>query len=148
MKDAQITSLAEFILVLNQLFAETHEAEDRQLYESYLSHAGIILAKVIQGQAIGHDIDTMEHLFGNTWLKDEAAYSEAYAAWDRFKGLFRQSIHGMTVNERLFALGLLKEFEDAVAKEDSLHMRSILRKCFIDDKSIQAIVDKHTGKKS
>ena len=54
----------------------------------------------------------------------------------------------MTVNERLFALGLLKEFEDAVAKQDGLHMRSILRKCFIDNKSIQAIVDKHIGKRS
>ena len=93
MKDAQITSLAEFISVLNQLFAETHEADDRPLYESYLSHAGVILAKVIQNKAIGNDVDTMEHLFGNTWLKDEAAYSKAYAAWDRFKGLLKQSIH-------------------------------------------------------
>lgn len=147
MKDAQITSLAEFILVLNQLFTETHEADDRPLYESYLSHAGIILSKVIQDQPIGDDIDTMEHLFGNTWLKDEAAYSKAYSAWDRFKGLFKQSIHGMTVNERLSALRLPKEFEAAIAKEDSLQLRGILRKCFIDEKSIQAIVDKHIGKK-
>lgn len=148
MKDAQVLSLAEFILTVKQLSTETHEADDRPLYELYLSHAGVILAKVIQEQMIGDDIDTMEHLFGNTWLKDETAYSKAYTAWDRFKGLFRQSIHGMTVNERLFALGLLKEFDDAVAEKDSLRMRSVLRKCFIDDKSIQAIVGKHREKKS
>ncbi len=148
MKDAQIMALAEFIIILEQLSVETHEADDRPLYESYLSHAGVILAKVIQDQMIGDDIETLERLLGNTWLKDETAYSKAYTAWDRFKGLLKQSIHGMTVNERLFALGLLKEFEDAVAKRDSLHMRSVLRKCFIDDRSIQAIVDKHIGKKS
>ena len=70
-----------------------------------------------------------------------------YSAWDRFKELLVKSIHGMTVNERLFNLGLLEEFDGATAKRDKSKLRSILAKCFLSEQNIQAIIEKELGKK-
>ena len=145
-KDAQISALAEFVSVTQSLLEETHEAEDRRIYGMYLSNVSVILAKVIQDKPIGSDISSMERLFGNTWLKDGDAYSKAYSAWDNFKSLFTQSIHGMTVNERLFVLGLLDEFDSASAKKSQCEMESILSKCFLSQENIQAIVKKELKK--
>lgn len=88
-KDRLAMALAQFITEAKRLLEETHEAEDRQIYEKYLAHAGVILARIIQGQDIGSDIDTMERLFGHTWLKDGNAYAKAYATWNEFKRLFK-----------------------------------------------------------
>jgi hypothetical protein len=145
-KDALITALSRFILEVKHLLADTHEAGDRQIYEKYLSHAGIILAKVAQGQGVGDDIDTMERLFGNTWLKDGDSYAKAYSIWDEFKSLLTQSIHGMTVNERLFSLGLLEEFDKAVERRSEDRMKVVLSKCFLTQDNIQAIIDRQLKK--
>jgi hypothetical protein len=135
-----MTSLSRFITETKRLSDETHEAEDRRIYEMYLGNAGVILAKVAQDLGIGDDIDRMERLFGNTWLKDENAYARVYGFWDEFKSLLIQSIHGMTVNERLFTLGLSDEFDRAVENKDEARLRAILSKCFIDKEGIQTII--------
>ena len=83
----------------------------------------------------------MEHLFGNTWLKDGKAYAQAYSTWDEFKSLLTKSIHGMTVNERLSTLGLLEEFDKAVEHKNEDRLRVVLSKCFLDEDNIQTIID-------
>jgi hypothetical protein len=85
MNESEISALSSFILVIENLAKDTHEAEDRSIYEKYLSRSSIIFAKLIQNQPIGDDVSTMEKLFGNTWLKNDESYTKAYAAWDRFK---------------------------------------------------------------
>jgi hypothetical protein len=139
-KDAITTVLARFISEMELQASSTHEAEDRPLYEKFLAKAAIILAKVHRDEAIRDDVSIMEKLFGNTWFKDEKAYTQIYTEWDIFKELLTQSIHGMTVNERLFNLGLLEEFDDAVNKRDELRLRAILFKCFLDENNIKAII--------
>jgi hypothetical protein len=139
-RDSLITALSRFLTETKNLSDETHEAEDRRIYERYLANAGVILAKVAQNQGVGDDIDTMERLFGNAWLKDGKAYARAYALWDEFKSLLTQSIHGMTVNERLSTLGLFDDFDRAVEDRDESRLRAILSKCFLDKESIQAII--------
>ena len=145
-RDAQITALADFIAEVERLNAETHEAEDRQIYAMYLSNVAILLSKVIRDEPIGDDVSSMERLFGNTWLKDEQSYRQAYSTWDRFKGLLVQPLQGMTVNERLFGLGLLGQFDDAVARGDEPLLRAILFKCFLEEDNVQAIIDRHMKK--
>lgn len=140
-KDSLLSALSRFIIEAKRLLDETHQAEDRQIYESYLAHAGVILAKIAQDRGVGNDIDTMEHLFGNTWLKDGKAYAQAYSTWDEFKSLLTQSIHGMTVNERLSTLGLLEEFDKAVEHKNEDRLRVVLSKCFLDEDNIQTIID-------
>lgn len=145
-KDAQSEALAEFISVVQGLAKETNEAEDRRIYNSYLSNISVILSKVIKDQPVGNDIISMERLFGNTWLKDGDAYSKAYSAWDDFKRLVTQSIHGMTVNERLFVLGLFDEFDSACKKKSRCEMERVLSKCFLTHENLQAIVEKELEK--
>jgi hypothetical protein len=139
-KDSLLTALSRFIILTKHLLNETHQAEDRRIYEMYLAYSGVILAKIVQGQGIGDDIDSMEHLFGNTWLKDKKSYSQAYSSWDEFKQLLTQSIHGMTVNERLFNLGLMDEFDKAVEKDSESLLRVVLSKCFLSEDNILAII--------
>lgn len=145
-KDAQISALADFIAEVDRLNTETHQAEDRQIYGMYLARVAIVLAKVIRDEPIGDDVASMERLFGNTWLKDGQAYRAAYTAWDRFKGLVIQSLQGMTVNERLFSLGLLEHFDDAVARGDKAQLRAILFKCFLEQDNTEAIINKFIKK--
>ena len=146
-KDAFTTALSRFILTMEQLADSTSEAEDKPLYEKFLSEATIIIAKVEQGRPIGNDVAAMERRFGHTWFKDKNAYNLIYSEWDTFKGLLRQSIHGMTVNERLFHLGLLDEFDSAVSVGDEPLLRAILFKCFLDNDNIEAIIIQQIKKK-
>jgi len=139
-KDALTTALARFISEMDRQAGSTHEAEDRPLYDKFLAKAGTIMAKVVQDQPISDDMATIERLFGHTWFKDEDAYTRIYAEWDTFNGLLTQSIHGMTVNERLFSLGLLEEFDKAVAKHDESRLRAILFKCCLDDDNVETII--------
>ena len=112
----------------------------------YLAQVSVILAKVTQDRGVGDDIDTMERLFGNTWLKDGDAYAIAYSTWDEFKGLLTQSIRGMTVNERLSTLGLLDEFDKAVERRSEDRLKVVLSKCFLTQDNIQTIIDQQLKK--
>jgi hypothetical protein len=46
--------------------------------------------------------------------------------------------YGMTVNERLFRSGLLKDFDAAIARKDVKRVVEILKSVELDDESIQA----------
>ena len=87
-KDAQISALSDFIAEVERLNAATRQAEDRQIYDMYLSRVAIIIAKIIRDESIGNDIASMERLFGNTWLKDEQSYSKGI--------LYLGSVQGLT----------------------------------------------------
>lgn len=141
-------ALADFILEVHGLSMETHEASDRSLYPKYLTNAGIILAKVIRDREVVDEIETMERLFGQTWLNDSSAYEKIYSVWNRLKELLNQSsIHGMSVNERLSLFDLLDEFDSAVKKHDATSLKRILTKCLLDEKSIEAIIKSAMSKK-
>jgi hypothetical protein len=45
-KDSLLSALSRFIIEVKRLLDETHQAEDQQIYESYLTHAAVILAKI------------------------------------------------------------------------------------------------------
>lgn len=90
--DSQISALADFIAEAGHLNAMTRRAEDRQIYDKYLSRVTIIPARVIRDETIGDNIASMERLFGNTWLKDEQSYQKLYSSWERFKGLLIRSL--------------------------------------------------------
>ncbi len=145
MDDGIKTALSRYILLLNELAAESHYAGDRPIYRMYLAQAAVTLAKVETGQPLDDEIENAEHLFGNTWLNDGEAYRRLHEEWGIFKGLLGQSMQGMTVNERLFTLGLLGSFDDATRRQDSEDLKSILRKCLLDEAVIQSIVEERLG---
>ena len=47
---------------------------------------------------------------------------------------------GMTVNERLYASGLMREFDEAVENKDAEKVRSILEKVELTEESIEPIL--------
>ncbi len=48
---------------------------------------------------------------------------------------------GMTVNERLYASGLMDEFDDAVEERNVERVRSILEKVELPEESIRPILE-------
>ena len=53
---------------------------------------------------------------------------------------FKSLIAGMTVNERLFHLNLMDDFDAAVANKDQSTIREVLIKCFLSNEDINAII--------
>jgi hypothetical protein len=49
---------------------------------------------------------------------------------------------GMTVNERLYASGLINKFDEAVAQKDIKKIISILKKVDLTDESIKPILER------
>lgn len=142
-KDALRTAMACFILAIERQRQSTREANDRPLYQTFLAHTAVLAAKVEHNLPLHNDVKELDRLFGHTWFKDVDAYTCIYAEWDIFKDLLDRSIHGMTVNERLFNLGLVEEFDHAVTRRDEPRVRAILFKCCIDEDSTEAIINKY-----
>ncbi len=77
--------LAAYILELNDASKNTHQAEDRRLYDKYLASAAVILALTERGaesETIKNEIQAHERLWGNTWLVDDA-YKKPSNAWQK-----------------------------------------------------------------
>ena len=55
-------------------------------------------------------------------------------AYDRFE------LEGMTTNERLFEVGLLDEYDTAIAGRDTEKVRTILESIYVDELSIARIL--------
>ena len=53
------------------------------------------------------------------------------------------SYAGMTVNERLYIGGYLKEFDNAIKNKDKDRVIEILKKVDCDNKTIESILDKY-----
>jgi hypothetical protein len=61
--------------------------------------------------------------------------------------LTRENAAGMTVNERLFVAGLLEAFDQAIDDEDVGSVSEILRRVYLDEKTIEAIIDREIRNK-
>ena len=53
-----------------------------------------------------------------------------------------RNIGSMTVNERLWHLGLMDEFDACVKRGDRKGVRAILRRCTLSDDNVERIVEK------
>ena len=53
----------------------------------------------------------------------------------------REQMMGMTTNERLFEANLMGEFDQAIEDRDIDKIRTILRSVFVDEASIEAIIN-------
>ena len=62
------------------------------------------------------------------------------------KRLTELQARGMTVNERLWAIGLFDEFYQAEHKRDENTMRSILEKLHLGPNNVEAIIENARNK--
>ena len=79
--------LVTYILKLDESAKATKRAEDRSVYEKYLSSAAVVLALVESGadkRVIKKEVQTLERLLGNTWPVGDANIG-LNSAWQKVK---------------------------------------------------------------
>ena len=134
-------ALAESISEFHAGLMRTNRAEDRSTASTYLAALAPLLARATLGEDILRDIPTIERLFGHTWLIDVHPFESAFSRWREFVAEYsRQALGGMTVNERLAAMNLLDDFDTASKRHDTAAIRDILRRIYLDESSIDAIL--------
>jgi hypothetical protein len=136
--------LAETIQKFEQGIKGSNRPEDRKTASDYLASLAPLLARAVLGEDILKDLGSIERLFGHTWIIDQKPFEDAFSSWASFKREYEQwALSGMTVNERLTSLGLMKEFEDACNSNDKERAKTILQRIDMDQESITAIISKH-----
>lgn len=136
-------TLAKCILAFDAGLTECHRSEDRALVSTYLAALAPVLAKCSVGSDVLGDLQSIERLFGNSWVIDERPFLTALNYWREFKNSYeRLSLGAMTVNERLFALHLLDEFAAAKNSNNTERMKTLLRRVYVEEQSIEAILHK------
>lgn len=135
-------TLARCILAFEAGLADCRHAEDRARVAAYLAALASMLAKATLGEDILEDIQRTERMLGNTWLAEVQPFQSALDHWRQFRDEYeRFALGGMTVNERLCAIGLMPAYQTAVADADSQAMRRLLERVYVDEGSIRRILD-------
>lgn len=136
-------TLAKCILAFGSGLGECHRSEDRALVSTYLAALAPVLAKCTVGANVLDELQQIERLFGNSWVIDHKPFLAAFRYWRDFKNSYEQlSLGAMTVNERLFALQLLDDFDVAKASGDEARMKTLLQRVYVDEQAIAAILHK------
>jgi hypothetical protein len=139
-----LNALANCILKIEHGVKNTNRPEDRVIGEKFMATlAPILAAAVIRSNEL-EDLNTFERLVGHSFLIDPGPFGTFYEDWKDFKDQCeRLVVSGMTVNERLFALGLLDAFEQFVDAKEWDECREILRRVYLDEDNVDAIINKH-----
>mgnify|MGYP000899167101 CR=1 FL=1 len=114
-----VEALANCLLKIEHGVKSTNRLEVRVLGEKFLATlAPILAAAELRSNELG-DLDTFERLVGHKFLIEPGPFGTLYDDWKIFRAECEHLVvSGMTVNERLFALGLLDAFDQFVqAKE-------------------------------
>ena len=139
-----LDALANCILKIEHGVRTTNRPKDRVIGEKFLATLAPILAATELQSTELKDLDTFERLVGHSFLVDPGPFGTFYEDWKSFRAQCeRLVVSGMTVNERLFALGLLDAFDQFVDAKDWEECRSILRRAHIGEDNVDAIVNKH-----
>lgn len=139
-----LNALANCILKIEHGVRTTNRPEDRVIGEKFLATLAPILAAAELRSNELRDLDTFERLVGHSFLVDPGPFGTFYEDWKSFRAQCeRLVVSGMTVNERLFALGLLEAFDQFVEAKDWEECRSILRRAHVGEDNVDAIINKH-----
>ncbi len=121
--------------------AKSTYPEDRSLAQRYLAMLAPILAKVTIGEDVLRDLESFDRFHGNVWLKDIAPFGEFYIHWQHFRDEYENpAFDSMTVNERLFAIGQLDNFDRNIEHKQWDQLRILLKRVKLDNDNIDAII--------
>jgi len=142
-----LDALANCILKIEHGVRHSNRPEDRLLGEKLLAYLAPVLASAELSQVDFDQLKGFERLIGHSFLIDPKPFGTFYDDWKAYKEQCERMLcGGMTVNERLFSLGLLDDFESCEANRDWTKMEQILRQAHIDVKNIEAIIESHKKK--
>jgi hypothetical protein len=139
-----LEAIANCILKINCGVKSTNQPKDRVLGEKFLIVLAPILASAeLRRNELG-DLDTFERLVEHSFLIDPGPFATFYEDWKVFKDQCeRLAVAGMTVNERLYALGLLDAFEQFVEAKEWNECKTILRRAFLGEDNVDVIIAKY-----
>jgi hypothetical protein len=133
--------LALMINAFSMGLKQCNRPEDRKLVSDYLSALAPLLARAVLGENIIKDLPGIERLFGHTRLIEQRPFEKAFEHWRTFKYQYEDfTLSGMTVNERLSALELLSEYDQAIKSGDKGRVRRILKSIKLDKETILQII--------
>ena len=135
-------ALAEVVDQIEQGIRQSHRPEDRKLATDYLAALAPLLASAVLGKDILRELPAVERLFGHMWLIDDGPFRGALAKWREFREEYETfALGGMTVNERLSALGTLDAFDTALNARNAAEVRRLLTQARVDEASIRQIIN-------
>lgn len=139
-----IDALANCILKIEHGIKSTTRTEDCVLGSKYLATLAPILAAAELRSNELKDLTSFEREVGQSCLIDPVPFGTFYEDWQEFRGQCEcLVVSGMTANERLYALGLMDAFEQFTEMKEWEECRIILRRVYLDDNNINAIIEKH-----
>jgi len=142
-----LNALANCILKIEHGVKTSSRPEDRVIGERYLATLAPVLAAAELGSNELGDLDTFERLVRHSFLISPEPFGSFYHDWKEFRVQCEQRVvSGMTVNERLFALGLSDAFDQFVAAKEWDECRSILRRAHVGEANVEPIIDNHKKK--
>jgi hypothetical protein len=137
-------NLAETINSFSKGLEDCHCSEDRKLISDYLAALAPLLAGAVIGDNILRELPNIDRLFGHTWIIEIKPFESAFELWQNFKEEYTEAVlSGMTVNERLYALDVMDDFDNSCNAKDEKQTRGILKQAKVDEESIQQTVDKY-----
>ena len=135
-------TLAETIECFSRGLTRSTRPEDRKLATDYLAAMAPLLARATLGESILTDLAAIDRLFGQSWMIDAEPFGEAFEKWRVFKSEYTQwVVSGMTINERLHAMGTLDAYDAARRSSDHHTVRELLLAAHVDEASIQRILE-------
>jgi hypothetical protein len=114
-----------------------------KIVEAYDGLEGDRVKEAIARLASG-SLDGLRHFLeaANKDYRDVLYWSESE---EEARDSSERALSGMTVNERLYLTGQFDAFDSAVKADDIEALRRILKRCFLGNENIDAIIRHHTN---
>jgi hypothetical protein len=129
------------IRVLRDALREAQDESDKKLLKKQVAALEDIRTLLVKREGLRYRIEGFEKLISDPWMNDQKTFDRVYVAWSTFKHSYARTVGGMTVDERLYFMGLLDEFD--ACKGDPEAMRTVLRAAFLSPENIEAIIQNH-----
>ena len=126
--------------LLQEQFAEGDISEARELLSEYVGREPDRVRWAIAKLAYG-SISGLKHFLGVA-KKDyrDILYWAEYSQHAEEAATKQELLGGMTVNERLWHLGLHDQYDAAIDRRNEAEISAILRKCMLSQDNIDAII--------
>jgi hypothetical protein len=133
--------IKDVISVFKRCRRQAEHPNDRLLLDKQIKALKGIRDSLSDTGTMRYQLVSFEKLLCDPWINNRTIFDEIYTAWDNFRAAYASEIGGMTVNERLWVLGLMDDYEDSFG--NPTQMRSVLLAAFLSEENIDALIHKN-----